>query len=135
MQEISLAANFLAAQHQEQQRVSVADPKQVAEFERLMNSTQSPGAPMDRYMAPPESPLEVASSNVVRLGTDISHSFRNEMRGIDAKMGAIDVTSPEALFAVTELQMHAYGTMYQVHLATALAGQASKGLQTLLQMQ
>jgi hypothetical protein len=129
-----IAANILGRPDTTATPAPTADPSHVAEFNRLMNAAPSEGA-ADRYIPVTESPLETLSSAVAHLGSHISGSMRTEMTQFDAKLDAIDPGSPTTLLEVTQLQMHAFGAMYQVQMATGLAGQADRGFETLLHVQ
>jgi hypothetical protein len=129
-----IAANILARPDTNSTPAPTADPGQVAQFNRLMNAAPSEGAP-DRYVPTTESPLETLSSAVTHLGSRISGSMRTEVTQFDARLNAIDSSSPTAMLEVTQLQMQAFGALYQVQMATGLAGQADRGFETLLHVQ
>ncbi len=143
MHDISQIAAQVIAMHQGVQNAPAADPNQVAQFERLMNADPSAnsspdpatGATMDRYVPIAESPLETVSSKTLDIGNDVSKSFRNEMRNFDAALENIDMSSPDAWLGMVQLQLHAFGTVYQVEMATGIASQANRGFQTLLHVQ
>jgi len=139
MQEIEAIANTIATQDK-QHSMQAADPGQVAEFERLMNSTQtgaepSAGPVMDQYLPTAESPMQVASSNLLKIGTEASRAFRSEIKHFDARLDTIDVSDPNAMIEVTKLQLEAFGSLYQVELASGLASQVNRGFTTLFHMQ
>src|SRR4051812_1427737 len=98
MQEIEAIVNAVAQQGNQLQANQlsgpVADPSQVAEFERLMNSLQSGGPAMDQYFSVQESPMQVASSGIFKIGTEASHSFQNGLAHFDAKMDTLDMSNP-----------------------------------------
>ena len=135
MHDIAVAAANLVAQHEHVLQQPAADPSQVAQFQQLMNAGGPEQGAADRYVPAIESPLETLSSQVTHVGGRIANSFRTEMTQFDGQMSSIDVTSPGAMLAVTQMQIHAFGVLYQVNLATGLAGQVDRGFQTLLHVQ
>jgi hypothetical protein len=136
MNDIAMIQNPVLAINEPSQRPARgAEPAAVGEFERLLQEYAAQGRSLDQYVTPQESPLEIMSSKVLQIGTEASATLRHEMREFDAKLDAIDVSSPDAMIAVTQLQLEAFGALYQVQLASAVAGQANRGFQTLLHIQ
>lgn len=124
-----------AARVNAQPSIGSADLAQVVEFERLMRDAQMSSPGIDQYVAKAESPMDVLTSNLQRIGGEISHNFLSKMEQTDVKMRDFDPLSPTASQQLIDLQNGVLSASFQLHFCTSLVESANRGFSTLFHMQ
>lgn len=138
MDSVMLVAADVARMHI-QSDVAHADPAQVMQFEHLMRDAQTRPAGVevggDEYVARPESPFDALGSNLLRVGSELSHNFQTRLDQANVTVREFDPANPNAMQQLVELQHGVLSASFQLHFATSLVESANRGFSTLFHMQ
>ena len=116
--------------------VGHADPKQVAEFERLMQDPMPNQLGLDRYINRVESPMDAFSSAAMRVGGEISRAFQVQAAKSTTVLSPEQLSNPAAVMErIIDLQKGLMTATFQIQFATSLVESANKGISTLFRMQ
>jgi hypothetical protein len=126
-----------------------ADPAQVTHFEHLMKEGQvetqggqaanaqgidRPG--VDFYVPRAESPMELFSADMMRVGEEISKKFRKSSEQMTVDLAETDFSDPGvALRQLAEMQKGMYNVSFQLQFVSSLVSSANRGIATLFHMQ
>ena len=112
------------------------DPAKVAEFEKLMSSGTAGSNGIAQYQIRTEPSTSGFSSDIMRLGAEISRDYRKEKAQIDRRILSLESTDPvTALRQTFMIQAGTQAHIYRLQLATSLVESINRGFSTLFHLQ
>ncbi|HYD63750.1 MAG TPA: hypothetical protein VEC35_25570 [Noviherbaspirillum sp.] len=112
------------------------DPAKVAEFERLMSSGTAGSNGIAQYQIRTEPSTSGWTSDILRMGAEISRDYRKERVQVHRRIVSLDPTDPiTALRQTFMIQAGTQAQIYRLQLATSVVESINRGFSTLFQLQ